>query len=341
VPLGSFLRDLTNFSTIPFTLDPLALQANRVTPRTKVNVKLKDGTLEDALAEALKPHHLGYMVDPKGHVVITWPGQDGPKVLSEARYRIDDLVTDDASRTVLQQMIKELISPGGWTDAIDDEGATLRFESSQLVVEHNHSDHFRLALLLDKVRKARGLTPQNGFPKLALLMPRTTQILPKLSKPASFKFRYDTPLHDILQAIGKAGDLDVIINWQAAASVGWGPNAETSLLVDDRLVSNAFSNVLEPMDLTIRVLDAGSVEVTTWDQMAHQLDIEAYAVGHVTTPKTAEEWMSALKTKLAATTRSSRSRQWAFFYDEQSKHLFVRAPQVQHIRLSKILAPRP
>ena len=340
VSLGRFLRDMTNLSTIPITLDTDALLAQQVSPSTKVTVKLQNATVADALTAVLEPLQLAHVVDPTGHLIVTWLDKPGQPELAEERFEVEDLVAGDAAdRNLLLELLKTLIAPSSWGETIG-EGPTMRFDNRTLVVRQNRAVQFRLRILLDKLRVARGLAPRSSFTKLVMLPPRTNQILPKLSQAGSFTFRYATPLTTIVDKIAGTGKLDVMINWQAAAKVGWSPTAESTLVVKDKLVSEAFSNVLDPMDLTLRVVDSSTVEVTTWKALESHLDVEAFPVGHVTTPQSVTEWMAKLRKRLEANTRFAASRDWALYYDERSKHLFARLPQIQQIKLAKILVKR-
>nr|MCU0875774.1 hypothetical protein [Pirellulaceae bacterium] len=90
VPLKNFLRFVMNFSTIPISLDPDALALVRVTPRTKINVRKADATIDHLLAAALGPLQLAHLAVDQQLIVTRPPQADGG--LRKHAHAVSDLV---------------------------------------------------------------------------------------------------------------------------------------------------------------------------------------------------------------------------------------------------------
>jgi hypothetical protein len=70
IPLIQFVAFLSDFSTVPITIDAESLQQAGKDPKTKVSVKLSGETVEAALRAALAKPGLTFRIEPKRLVIV-------------------------------------------------------------------------------------------------------------------------------------------------------------------------------------------------------------------------------------------------------------------------------
>jgi len=93
---------------------------------------------------------------------------------------------------------------------------------------------------------------------------------------------------------------------------------------------DALTKLLEPMDLTYRIVDASTVQVTTLQALERKPELEAYVLNDLAkTPEDATGLMELIAAKIGI----SSARRW----DAESKTLFALLPQPKHEELAKFL----
>src|SRR5207248_301264 len=118
------------------------------------------------------------------------------------------------------------------------------------VVRHRLSAHAQILVLLQKLRVARGLpAPKEVDPELIRLSTRTEKAAARLATPVSLTFNRPTPLVKITQKLSAAGKVRILVDWRSLAAAGWNPDAELTLVVDKKPLSEALHTLLDPMDL--------------------------------------------------------------------------------------------
>ena len=116
LPLVSYLKFLTEFSTIPITLDPDALALVQVRPQSPVTLKLTDTNVGAALTAALEPLRLGFVSTGNQLVVTRPPPADGQ--FRTHTHNVADLVGGNQEQLDrLAEWIVNMVEPDSWDTA--------------------------------------------------------------------------------------------------------------------------------------------------------------------------------------------------------------------------------
>jgi hypothetical protein len=334
VPLKNFLRFVMNFSTIPISLDPDALALVRVTPRTKINVRKADATIDQLLAAALGPLQLAHLAVDQQLIVTRPPQADGG--LRKHAHAVSDLVGNNPqSLTQLADLIVELIEPSSW-EAAGGPGI-IREELPSLVIQQRETVLFQAIVFCDRLRAARGLPPQSKFdPERFSLVPRLVQAAPHLARPVTLNFPQPASFARILDRLSDEGGVEILVDWQALGQLGWPPDTETTVTANQRPVGEVLTEMLQPMELTYRVLDAASVQVTTPAAAEARWDIEFYPVPEsLAADSTPDALVTQVRNELTGGNPGTLAG--ALHFDASDRYLIAALPQSQQRKLAALV----
>lgn len=334
VPLIDFLRFVTDFSTIPITLDPDALALVSVTPKTLVNVKQKDTVVAKLLSDALTSQNLGY-VPLEGHLLVTRPPLPDGQPRSHT-HSVADLVGNDPQQLArLAAMITEMVEPHSWQ--VNGGVGVIHQKMPELEFEHRDVELFRAMLFCDRLRMARGLPPQSKFPKeVFTIEPRLSQAKKLLETPVTINYVQPTLFVRILARLSKETGLQIIVDWRAVAELGWSPDGEATISASNEPIGQALAEMLLPMDLTYRVINANTVQVTSPSALVARLDVEFYPAKDVLLPQEKPAaFLEHIRKELGL-----RDIGAAVYLDDASKHLIAALPQPWHKELVDLLNRR-
>lgn len=322
--LSDVVQFLSDFSTIPITLDPDALAWSKITPATPVNAKLSNATIEEVLAEVLKPFRLEAQ-KLEDQIVVTRSA-----AVRTIKCPIDDLTGGDAAKT--QQLIvtiTALAAPDSWKSA--GGVGTLTPQGNELVVENTELAFGEVLHVCERLRQARGGRTKSVFSAdLFSLERRTARAAAKLDQPLTLNFGQPTLLVKILDRLAEETGTQIVVDWQAAGEAGWPPDCDATVTLDKTPLREALEKLLRPMDLTYRVVDAKTLQVTTAAALEHRPEIEAYQADDLAaTPAEAK----ALLERIAAALGESAVLRW----DAPSQMLLARLSQPQQEQLAVLL----
>jgi len=336
--LTDFLQLVSNLSTIPITLDPDAAAHARVTPETPVAVRQSDTTVGAMLAHALGSKGLGYEVGD-GQLVIRKASPNGR--LRRVRYDLNDLGGDSPETLAeLAEVVQVMVGRQSWAWKDSGGDGRIQLADGAVIVEHHESAHFTVLLLCEKLRVARGQALRSRYsPSLFALDTRTAKAQKRLAKPVTANFSRPTPLATILAQLEKQTGSTILVDWQMLAKAHWAAPAMTTMVADEQPLAEALDALLDPMDLTYRVVDANTLQVTTPEALATRSELELYPVGDLLTdridgPRLIERVQRQLGTHLFR----SMGGLGAIRLDDASKCLIVRLPQAHQRRLATLLA---
>jgi hypothetical protein len=345
VHLADFLQSMQDFSTIPITLEPDNLAVFKLSADSRVPAfdgeNLKFGA---ALAAVLAPLKLEAAVEDE-QIIIRKPELIRDKMTRETRlmpvdYHVKDLVQDEKQATELAERIMALIEPGTWGDDDEDENAcSLTPGKEKFAIRHRLSAHVQILTLCEKLRVARGLPPtQKGSdPETFYLATRTGKAAARLAAPVSATFNRPTPLVKICQKLSAAGKVRILIDWRSIAAAGWNPDAELTLVVDKKPLSEALAALVEPMDLAYRVVDGRTIQIVSPQVLAEHLELELHAVKELVS---GQEQIEPLLARVRASLGEGAAGEprGYFWLDAESKTLVTMLPQPKQQLLTRLLA---
>jgi len=334
VPLKNVLRFMMNFSTIPISIDPDALALVRVTPHTPITLKATDATVDQLLAAALRPLQLAHVAVGRQLVVTRPPLPDGG--LRTIAHGVSDLVGSDPDQLAqLAELIVEMVEPASWEAA--GGAGVIREELPSLVIQQQETILLRAIVFCERLRAARGLPPQSKFsPDLFSLEPCWARSAQRLAAPVTLNFPQPTAFTRILNRLGDQGGMEILVDWQALVELGWLPETETTLTANQQPFGGVLVAMLQPMDLTYRVVDAAMIQVTSPAAAEARWDIEFYPVPTLpAADETPDAFLARLRAELTGGNPAALSGVLAF--DATSRHLIAALPQGQQRKLAEFL----
>lgn len=328
MPLARALALVSSLANVPLTIDPEALRLKGVSPRDPVSLHLHDASLEQFL-EAIAAER-GLAADAgEGQVWITLSPEDREDA-REVRYKVDDLCPDQRALESLATTVRALVAPTTWR-AHGGE-AVLQAENGALRVTHCDAVQQEILLLCEKLRLARGLRLQSKLPpsRFPLTTP-SARARPALQRNVSANFHQPAPLVQILGDLAAQAGVDILIDRRGLAAENMTDNMEVSYVVEDKPLGASLRELLRPLKLDFRPLDATTLQVTTPQALQACRQIEFYSVGKLLAKnRDAAELIGRIKTTIAPDSWRSAGKTVAIEFDPSSQALIVlQSPPIQ------------
>jgi DNA-directed RNA polymerase subunit RPC12/RpoP len=277
IPFVQFLQFVTDFSTIPVTLDPDALQWLDITPATPVSMKQRDSNVSKLLTDVLTKLGLTHRV--VGQQLYVTRRSANNELKTKRKLNVADLVQDNSERmNELREHILQLIAPESW-EAGNDESGSLTNDGTSLVVEQKEEVLFDIIAFCERLRVARGLPIRGKFnPKNFQLSTRSRRGESLLAKPVTLNYSRPTSFVKILDRLSEESGSFLLVDWIAVAEAGWNPDAEVTFTVVNQPLEKALATLLQPMELTFRIVDESTIQIVTPVVLDERRELEIYPV---------------------------------------------------------------
>jgi hypothetical protein len=329
MPFARAIGLLTALSGLPITIDPDAVARLQVSLRDPITIRLTGATLEEVLQEIVAKRGMAFTAED-GQVVVTGPADQREK-LRRIRYTVSDLTDNDkAAADRLAALVQKLISPQSW-QAAGGEG-TVETEKTALIVTQTAAVHDRILVFCEKLRNARGRPlKSNRDPKRFDLTTRHQQAASPLNRPITANFHEPATLVDILAYLGRQAEIDILLDRQALGAAGMSDMSEISFAVDNRPLAAALDELLLPLKLGYRPIDAHTLQVTTQSALDARLDLEFYPVGKILGKElAASDLIEQIKTAVSPASWIDAGSLSAIYFDQSSASLIVlQSPPIQ------------
>jgi DNA-directed RNA polymerase subunit RPC12/RpoP len=335
-PLADFLQLMSDLSTIPITLEMEALPFAPASAESKVVLKAENTTVGKALAAALTRMRLEYVIT-SDQLLVRRTEDDPVKPLD---HPVNDLTGGDAQQmTELIELLQAIAEPAAWSEGEGAGSITADAASGTLTITHRRAVQAQVLFAIEKLRTAR--TPPLAH-RLKLdasqfvLDSRWSKARPRLETPISLTYSQPTRLLTILERLGEAAGVRILVDWHDVASAGWNPAAEATLVANKQPLSAALDALLGPLDLTWRVIDGQTLQVVTPVRLASQGELEFYKVDDLATASTSGE---ALVARIRAALGDDALAEGAgeVRYSAEGKCLLAWLPQLKQRELESLL----
>ena len=213
--LAKFVGWVRNFSTIPITVDPVALQQTGSSMTTSISFEGSELTVGQLLSDVLLPLRLGYFVDDDQLVIVA--ARTINHSLRRRYYEVDDLLGQDSDNLVrLVSFVEAMAAPSSW----QRHGGVGKLSGKQqrLVVSQTVSAHYEVLILVDKLRAARGLRIRSNYP--TEFFTATTRRAQRSSSPANASRRPIPACHATASDRPRSGRSGRIADARGLASSG-------------------------------------------------------------------------------------------------------------------------
>ena len=337
VPLENFLKFVSDYSTIPITLDADVLRWVRISPATPVVVTAKESTVADVLTQGLKPLGLEHRVEGDQLFITRQPKEESG--IRSVTFKVDDLAASDPDRLKqLGDRMMNFVAPETWSSR--GGVGTITFSGNEMIIEQYETVQFEILAFCERLRIARGLKTRSPYDATMFqLATRGEQASKKLATPITLTYIRPAPLQRIVDRLAQASKLHILIDWRELAAAGWSPDAEVRFSVADQPLSIALKTLLEPMDLAYRVVDESTLQITTPDVLDSRLELEFYRVAKPDDDGTAI--VEAVRDALGPANFRDFGGGGQLAFDVPSNCLLVSLSQTRQLELQAWLAARP
>jgi len=335
-PLADYLDRFSDLSTIPITLEPDWLAFAPATPESPIVFRASNTTVGDALAKSLETLRLSYTV--VGDQLVVNLAQPKPQVTIQVN--VKELASDAAQMADLAELLMALIEPASWS-AGEGGSITVDAAAGKLLVKHQKVVQAQVHLLCEKLRTARQkpIELKQLNPALFQLTSRSARAQERLLTPVTLNFSQPTRLTTVLDRLGEAAGVRILVDWQGVASAGWNPDADATLVASKQPLGEALDALLGPMELSWRAIGGRTLQVVTPARLAERAEIEFYPAGDLAADEAAGE---ALRTKIIDALSPPLFREGGgsgeLRLDPTSKCLIAVLPQLKQRELEALLA---
>jgi hypothetical protein len=328
-PLGAGVDQLGAILGAPATFDMDALEQLGVSLADPVSVNLRETSVGGILEAMLARRGLIFVV-ADGMVLVTSP-EDRRIQPHAVRYTVTDLAgTEKAGLEDLARRLRKLVAPESWQEA--GGRGTIEIADGTWRVVQTDPVHYRILAFCEKLRVARGRPLRSRFPAaMFALATRLDRAQPKLRAPVTLNYRESAPLAEIIAQLAEQTGTTIVVDWLALAAEGNPPQIEATLQVDGRPLAEALDKLLRPLGLTVRAVNASTLEVTTVKALAARRELEIYPVAGLLSPDvTPAAIQQRIKAEAAGAAWSDAGGPGVLDFDPPSKCLLVlQSPAVQ------------
>lgn len=154
-------------------------------------------------------------------------------------------------------------------------------------------------------------------------------------------FNRATRLTQILARVGKVADVRILVDWEAVQEAGWTPDALAKLTVDGKSLSETLVLLLGPRDLTYRVIDDGTLEVSTPAAVERHVEWEFYPAGDLlAVDQDPRSLIEQLHDAVGANHFRAFGGSGSIRFDTVSRSLLIALPEPQQRRAAQWLAEK-
>jgi hypothetical protein len=240
---------------------------------------------------------------------------------------LPDLCEKGTTAADLAELAQKFVTPASWE--IHGGSGTIKIENDALTVSQTGAIHAELLVFYEKLRLARGLALRSELDSKHLLLASAfEQARSTLAKKVSANFHDATPLAQILDHLGSLADVDILIDRQTLAAAGMSDKMEVSFAVEKKPLDTALFELLRPLKLGYRAIDAHTIQVATLKELDRRSDWEIYPIGQmIGAGVTGQDVIDRVRKSVAPASWPGRGQ---IYYDPPSKSLVVsQSPAVQ------------
>jgi hypothetical protein len=323
---------ISQLSTIRINYDWDAPAIAVLRPQDPVSLKLDDVTVAEAIDRLLGERKLR-AVAVGDQLLVTGPAEE-PQ--TKVDHPIDDLAGKKTeSLEELLGLVYLYVAPETW-DAVGGKG-TIAASGGAFHVTQSPKVQRELAAFLDRLRKARGLTPRDPATTLDTRLDRAAEVL---QKPVTMNFRPGVPLEQVLARLTAVSGATFTVDSLSLAAQGFDPREPIGCSADQHAVGRVLAALCAPREWAWRVVNERVVEITSRDALRRRFYVEFYslpatAAGEETT---GPGWATKIRTQLGDESWRDVGGRGAVLYDEVSRRLIVLQHQEAHQRIAHLLA---
>lgn len=262
VPLGLVLHLVTQWSSIPVSLQPEALCVEDVSLRLPVSLSAEDITLQGMVRQIAEQTGLEVRTEPSGVVVLRSPAADLPDTRV---YRSGDGVCVSFDEN-LAQLIRAVFGSHPGNDAAGDVEVTLVPEGLQ--IKSLPCTHREIETLLRR-QLCRVEDPASGRPDdWPSQRPGDSSV--------SATFLQPTPFSEVILALDQASEIDILVDWPNLVRAGITPQTPVTLNANDAPIGQVLRSLAG--EIPLGVFEFDSAVILTTIGVANQPLVRVYPI---------------------------------------------------------------
>lgn len=333
--LADFVQLMSDLSTIPITLD---VPFPPATPQSLINLRAANTTVGKALSEALTPLPLEYVISDD-QLIVRRPE---PNPFAALTHEVKDLAGGGEQQILeLVGLLQAIVEPQSWGEGDGQGSISVDAAKGTITIRNRRIVQFQVLIALEKLRASHTppLKPKANMDAAYFkLDSRLKQAAPRLQKPISLNFAQPTRLVTILDRLGEAAGVRILVDWRDVARAGWNPAGEGTLVANNQPLVDTLEALLTPLDLTARIIDAQTLQVLTPAGLAEREELELYKVGDLISDETtAEALIAKIRTAIGDEAFIAGGGGGDIRFDDDTKCLLVWLPQLKQWQLEALL----
>ena len=84
---------------------------------------------------------------------------------------------------------------------------------------------------------------------------------------------------DLIRDLEKKSDLSILLDWSTLTTQGWNRSTIVPGNIIEPTIGDVLKEVAQSMNLTLRAVDENTLEITTFDRAAVEVELEIYHFG--------------------------------------------------------------
>lgn len=333
MPLNEFTSFVTQMSTVPVTLDPLALHYADIEATKPISIQKAQTSVEGILEAAVRPFGLEVVAtEHSARLRITQPLDGHQRTM---RLDVADLANDPKEVADLAYLLTHLVEPLSWNHSRGE--GLYRLDPGAIMITQNEVAHFKSMVFLEMMRAARGLQPgaSPSAPKEITVTPRSEKLAPALEKPMNLQIVVPTPMYKVIDQLEKKSGITILCDWDSLSLNKLGPATPVTMSAQNVTSGEALDRFCRSWKLaalpinenTVQLVAEASVPVMPW--------LEFYDVGSLELSKSQATAMIHDAERQLGDFRKTGYGE--VLYDPVSKHLLALLSRADHQRLRAYL----
>ena len=168
------------------------------------------------------------------------------------------------------------------------------------------------------------------------LTPVFTQAGGDLSQSVSVNFAEPTDVARILDYLRGETKFHLIVDWPSTALANWLPTTKSTLSAQDQPLSKLLDGWFAPMQLSYRVIDSETIQITSQTMLESRPEVEVYPLKGDTDQNTTQ-LIQDLKVHLGPALFADGGGSGEIVFEPGSRSLLVLLPQPQQRRTAEWL----
>jgi len=334
--LSSILRDITDLTGIPLTIEPASVRAVHQTIDPQLSIELNQSTIGKGLDEILALAGLIKVPQERGSLVIFAEGFDQSKIVDHPlpNWSVQEpeqqkiLISDFINGT------KKLVFPMSWET--QPNPARIWLEDEGIKVFQLPVAHHQIAELIAKVNAALALAKDPlDTAAIKILFTKNEAIASKLEQPSGLSHQLSQSFSSLLRQLQRNTGVSILADWESLNSVGWAPDTKVPGTFSEPSLKKVLDEMTRSMGITYVIFDQQTVLLTTFDTATSYSDLEVYSFGKILSGKLNQNQALSLLYRSIGDELSYPNVQ--VVYEPQYLSLIVVAPQLIQRRVAAVL----